>query len=435
MTDVKAGPPPSAIPPPDRSQLERLNTLYRIIDQAPAGVGLKARLASSARRLLGRVLSRQQEFNATVVEHINRNMALGLEAHHASVNAIEWMAGTIDGYRDARDEVERHLEALLARERRNDTAVRALAAQHEELRSALSVVQQAAHNLKREIEKVSAVNPKSQIPNPKSQTAPDPESRPSTSSGRPEPVEGRIPNPGDVASQFDDLDSHKYVGFEDQFRGSPDDIRRRVEDYLPVFENASDVLDVGCGRGEFLELLRDRGVRAQGIDINPAMVEVCRGKGLQVETGDALAYLGGLEDGSLGGLFAAQVVEHLEPRYLMRLLDAAFDKLRPGAPIVLETINPACWFAFFESYIRDLTHVRPVHPDTLKYLLVATGFQRVEIRYRAPYPETDKLQTLAYGSGALTSLDDMIETLNANVEKINRLLFTYLDYAAIGWRA
>jgi SAM-dependent methyltransferase len=410
MSDDKAGPQPSAIPPPDRSQLERLNALYRIIDQAPAGGGLRARLASSARRLLGRVLSRQQEFNAALVDHINRNVALGLEAHHSSVNTIEWMAGTIDGYRDARDEVERHLEALLARERRNDTAVRALAAQHEELRSALSVVQQAAHSLKRELEKGSV-----------------------RAAGTPTDPGSRIPDPG-VNSQFDDLDSHKYVGFEDQFRGSPDDIRRRVEEYLPVFADASDVLDIGCGRGEFLELLRDRGMTARGIDINPAMVDVCRGKGLQTETGDALAYLRGLPDASLGGLFAAQVVEHLEPRYLMRLLDAAFDKLRPGAPIVLETINPACWFAFFESYIRDLTHVRPVHPDTLKYLLIATGFQRVEIRYRAPYPEADKLQALPLGAGAPTSLNDMIETLNANVEKINRLLFTYLDYAAIGRR-
>jgi O-antigen chain-terminating methyltransferase len=244
----------------------------------------------------------------------------------------------------------------------------------------------------------------------------------------------RIPDPGGAGSQFADEDSHKYVGFEDQFRGSPDEIRRRVEEYLPIFEKTNGVLDVGCGRGEFLELLRDGGVTARGIDINPAMVEVCRGKGLQAETGDALAYLRELPDGSLGGLFAAQVVEHLEPRYLMRLLDAAFDKLRPGAPIVLETINPACWFAFFESYIRDLTHVRPVHPDTLKYLLVATGFQHVDISYRAPYPDADKLQTLAQGRGAATSLDDMIETLNANVEKINRLLFTYLDYAAIGVR-
>src|SRR5262245_38620248 len=195
MTGVKTGPQPSAIPPPDRSQLERLNTLYRIIDQAPAGAGLKARLASSARRLLGRVLSRQQEFNAVLVDHINRNMALGLEAHHSSVNTIEWMAGTIDGYKDARDEVERHLEALLARERRNDTAVRALAAQHEDLRSALSVIQQAAQNLKREVERLSRANPKSQIPNPESETK----------RGTPTNPGSRIPDPG-VNSQFDDLD-------------------------------------------------------------------------------------------------------------------------------------------------------------------------------------------------------------------------------------
>jgi SAM-dependent methyltransferase len=423
MTDDKAGPQPSAIPPPDRSQIERLNTLYRIIDRAPAGGGLKARLASGARRLLGRVLSRQQEFNAAIVDHINRNTAVGLEAHVASVHTIEWIEGSIEGHNDARDEIHRHLEALLARERRNDTAVRALASQHEELRAALNVVQQAAHGLKREIERLSAANPKSQVPIPKSQAEP----------GTPTGPGSRIPDPG-PNSQFDDLDSHKYVGFEDQFRGSPEDIRRRVEEYAPIFEKATDVLDVGCGRGEFLEMLRDRGVRTRGIDINAAMVEVCRGKGLDAETADALTYLRGLPDNSLGGLFAAQVVEHLEPRYLMRLLDAALDKLRPGAPIVLETINPACWFAFFESYVRDLTHVRPVHPDTLKYLLIATGFQHVDIRYRAPYPEADKLQALTLGGAAPTPLDDMIETLNANVEKINRLLFTYLDYAAIGRR-
>src|SRR6476620_5908969 len=410
MTDVKAGPQPAAIPPPDRSQLERLNTLYRIIERSPAGAGFKARLAAGARRLFGRVLSRQQEFNAVVVDHINRNMALGFQAHQASVNTIEWVESSIDGYKDARDEIQRHLEALLARERRNDTAVHALAAQHDELRAALNVIQQATHGLKRELEKVATG----------SRIQADPGSRP--------------PDPTPSASQFDDLDSHKYVGFEDQFRGSPDEIRRRVQDYLPIFEQASDVLDVGCGRGEFLELLRDGGVRVRGIDVNPAMVEVCRGKGLAVETADALAYLQALPDSSLGGLFAAQVVEHLEPRYLTRLLDAAFDKLRPGAPIVLETINPACWFAFFERYIRDRTHVRPVHPDTLKYLLIATGFQHVDIKYRAPYPPSEKLQPLARGSGAPTSFDDMIETLNANVEKINRLLFTYLDYAAIGRR-
>jgi O-antigen chain-terminating methyltransferase len=160
------------------------------------------------------------------------------------------------------------------------------------------------------------------------------------------------------------------------------------------------------------------------------MVDVCRQQGLDATEADALSYLRAQPDASLGGLFAAQVIEHLEPRYLTGLLDAAFDKLRPGAPIVLETINPACWFAFFESYIRDITHVRAIHPDTLQYLLVATGFQQVEIRYRAPYPEHEKLQPLTPEA----RLGDAVETLNANVEKINRLLFTWLDYAAIGRR-
>jgi len=415
MSDVREQP---TIPRPDQYQIERLNSLYKIIDDAPAAGGLKARLASRARRLLGRVLSRQQEFNAAVVDHLNRNFAVTAET-------INWIGTAVQRCESVTDQIERHLEALLARERRNDAAVAALAAQHEELRASLSVVQQAAHGLRRAIEQLES-NPESRIPNPKSH--PDPGSRPSTSSGRPEALEGWMPDPG-ANSQFDDLDSHKYVGFEDQFRGSREEIRKRVEQYLPIFANASDVLDVGCGRGEFLELLREQGIRARGIDVNAAMIEVCREKGLDAETADALAYLRGLPDASLGGLFAAQVVEHLEPRYLTQLLDAAYEKLRPGAPIVLETINPACWFAFFESYIRDLTHVRPVHPDTLKYLLIASGFQHVDITYRAPYPQSEKLQPVV-----APNLGDLVETLNANVEKINRLLFTYLDYAAIGIR-
>jgi O-antigen chain-terminating methyltransferase len=222
----------------------------------------------------------------------------------------------------------------------------------------------------------------------------------------------------------------KYVGFEDQFRGAPEAIRQRLADYVPIFAGASDVLDVGCGRGEFLALLREHNVTARGIDTNESMVQVCREKGLSAEAADALAFLRAAPAGSLGGLFAAQVVEHLEPAYLAALLDAAFHALRPGAAIVLETINPACWFAFFESYIRDITHVRPLHPDTLRFLLLATGFQRLEIQYRVPYPEHEKLQPIPVTAAPA----DSVETLNANVEKINRLLFTYLDYAAIGYR-
>jgi O-antigen chain-terminating methyltransferase len=126
----------------------------------------------------------------------------------------------------------------------------------------------------------------------------------------------------------------------------------------------------------------------------------------------------------------------------MQLLDTAFHKLRPGSRIILETINPSCWFAFFESYIRDVTHVRPLHPDTLKYLLLASGFQGVEVRFRAPYPEHEKLQRVPDPSedkppsiGPPGWDVEVAQAVNANVEKVNRLLFTYLDYAAIGQRA
>jgi O-antigen chain-terminating methyltransferase len=172
------------------------------------------------------------------------------------------------------------------------------------------------------------------------------------------------------------------------------------------------------------------------------MAAICRARGLEATSGEALAYLESLPDESIGGLFSAQVVEHLEPHYLMRLLDAAYHKMRPGSKIVLETINPACWYAFFSSYIRDPTHVRPLHPETLRYLLVASGFQRTELIYSAPFPEDSKLQPVRVrtqeGEDTNQDVDDPLQRVavvfNENVTRLNELLFTYLDYAAIGER-
>jgi len=127
------------------------------------------------------------------------------------------------------------------------------------------------------------------------------------------------------------------------------------------------------------------------------------------------------------------VVEHLEPGYLMALIETAFHKLRPGGLIVLETINAACWLAFFESYIRDLTHVRPIHPDTLQYLLRASGFRDVRIEFRAPEADADRLEEVApLPADAPAGLPAVADVINANVARLNARLFTYLDYAAIG---
>ena len=362
--------------------IERLNTSWRVAPEAPASPTFKHRLAHLVRGMVARLLRPQETFNATLVEYVN-----------TSVRPLEV----------AIDDVRRFHEALSARERRVEAAMAAMRAEHDELRSSVGVLQQATHQLSKELARRSdSVAPAGSIAE---QTSP--------------PVPGAS-----------DALSHKYVGFEDAFRGSPEQIRVRLADYVSMFAGASDVLDIGCGRGEFLALLHEQGVTGRGIDLNDAMVEVCREKGLHATKADALSYLRGLPDGALGGLFAAQVVEHLEPAYLTTLLETAFDKLRPAAPIVLETINPACWFAFFESYIRDITHVRPLHPDTLKFLLIASGFNRIDIRYRVPYPEHEKLQPIAVGG----ALGDSADTINANTTKLNQLLFTYLDYAAVAHR-
>jgi O-antigen chain-terminating methyltransferase len=192
------------------------------------------------------------------------------------------------------------------------------------------------------------------------------------------------------------------------------------------------VLDVGCGRGEFLDLLKARGMSGRGLDLNHEMVEVCRARGLDVAEADVVSYLESQDDGALGGLFAAQVVEHLQPAYLLRFLDLAFHKLRPGAPIVLETLNPTCWTAFFDSFIRDITHVWPLHPETLRYLVLASGFSGARIEYRSPVAPQDRLQIVAADPASAAA--DFAETFNANVEKLNARMFTFLDYAIVGRR-
>jgi len=378
-----------------RELVERLNRDWLFGGAAPASGSLKHRGLYRIRRFLARLMGTQEHFNSSVVQF---------------VNTLNHAAGPVLG---ALDDVERHREALAARERRVETEIARVREEHEELRTSLGVLRQSNHDLSREVERLRAGAGAAQA-------APRASGPGATPAGAPAaPADSPL-----VALR------HKYVGFEDQFRGTPDEIRARLVPYAELFAGASNVLDVGCGRGEFLALLAERGIAARGIDVNESMVEVCRQKGLAASREDALAYLRAQPSGSLGGLLAAQVVEHLDPGYLTNLLDASWAALRPGSVVVLETINPACWFAFFESYIRDITHVRPLHPETLKYLLLASGFENVEIRYRSPYPEHEKLQQMA-GAG----LNDSADVFNANVEKVNRLLFTHLDYAAIARRA
>ena len=235
------------------------------------------------------------------------------------------------------------------------------------------------------------------------------------------------------------VDSTTYVGFEDRFRGARADIARRVADYIPLLASASDVVDIGCGRGELLDLLKSHGVSARGVDANAAMVALGRARGLAVEQGDALGFLQRQADGSIGGLTAIQVVEHFEPGYLARFLETAFHKMRPGAPLILETINPACWMAFFETYIRDLTHQRPLHPDTLKYLVEASGFKHADVQFRQEVTEGDRLDRVAVACSGMPEapsamLAEIAAAVNAHADKLNARLFSSMDYVVVARR-
>src|SRR6476659_9402236 len=213
--------------------------------------------------------------------------------------------------------------------------------------------------------------------------------------------------PSTVAAQPAAAAVPDYFAFEARMRGSTADVRERQRPYVDDFRDAAPVLDVGCGRGEFLSLLRDAGVEARGVDADADMVAYARGEGLEVEQADALAYLEAQEDGSLGGIFAAQLVEHLPPAALLRLLELSARALRPGGVLVAETINPLSPLAL-RSYFADLTHAQPLVPETLALLAKQAGFPEVETRYLNAPRHADDVD-----------------------ERIREVLFAPLDYAIV----
>ena len=200
----------------------------------------------------------------------------------------------------------------------------------------------------------------------------------------------------------------------------------QIAEYLSFFKKGQKVVDLGCGRGEFLDLMKSKWIDAEGIDSNEQMVSICKDKGLACRKGDILEQLAVYEDGSLGGIFSSQVVEHLPPAYLKRMLEVAYVKLESSAPIVLETINPTSVFALVQIYHLDISHKQPIHPQALKYLLESSGFEDVQIQYSAPLEE-EMLKTLP---GA----DEQTTLLNQNIDSLNKLLYAPPNYAAIGYK-
>ncbi len=216
----------------------------------------------------------------------------------------------------------------------------------------------------------------------------------------------------------------QYADFEQRFRGSREQIETRLQKYLPVFSGRKEILDIGCGRGEFLELLAASGHKGLGIDLSASMLEIAAEKGLECCQADALLFLKNRPAGSLDGIFSSQVIEHFQPEYLRRVISESFRVLRPGSPLLLETINPLSLFALSRIYFLDPTHQQPLHPEYMRYLLASSGFSAVEIIFTAE-PENEKLRAIAANNPLALPFND-------NVDRLNQLLFSACEYAVKG---
>lgn len=172
-------------------------------------------------------------------------------------------------------------------------------------------------------------------------------------------------------------------GFEDVFRGSEATIRQRQAIYPEMLGSPGWVLDLGCGRGEFLDVLREHGIRGLGVELSQHLVDLCVAKGHDAVHGDAIEHLEGLEDESVPAIFAAQVVEHLPADVLRTLLELVQAKLEPGGTAVFETVNPHTPTAL-KAFWTDPTHHHPLYPEVLIALCRFAGFSSGRVVFPQP---------------------------------------------------
>jgi 2-polyprenyl-3-methyl-5-hydroxy-6-metoxy-1,4-benzoquinol methylase len=220
-------------------------------------------------------------------------------------------------------------------------------------------------------------------------------------------VAGNIPPP--------ELANIDWLKFAEKFRGSEEAVRQRQQMYADRFREHAPVLDIGCGRGEMLEVFRSAGLAARGIDLNDDSIALCRSKGLDAEKADLFAYLNSLADASLGGVVACQVVEHLPPERLPEMIRLLREKLRPGALLAFETPNPECLAIVATHFYIDPTHRHPIPPPLLSFYLEEAGFGRIDVQRLFPAVE------------AMPSLAELPEAFRMD-------FFGSLDYAVFATR-
>jgi O-antigen chain-terminating methyltransferase len=204
-----------------------------------------------------------------------------------------------------------------------------------------------------------------------------------------------------------------YGRFAERFRGTEEYVKAGQDFYLPYFRDCRNVLDIGCGRGEFLEMMRSAEVPAKGIDLGEESVALCRHKGLDAEVADLFVYLENLPEASLDGIFCSQVVEHLTPERLPEMVRLCASRLQRNGVIAIETPNPECLAIFATHFYLDPTHQRPVPHPLLAFYLEEFGVGNIEVRKLAPAAES-------------------MPSVKSLPEDFREAFFGGLDYAILG---
>lgn len=239
-------------------------------------------------------------------------------------------------------------------------------------------------------------------------------------------------DPYDLTAFFHEAPFDKRMQSIDRSRGAFDDIRERQASYLDLLRDLpGPVLDVGCGRGEMLDLLAEHEIEAWGAEPDPTMAWLVNHRGLKVRQTDMYTAMRETEGGALGGIFAAQVVEHLFPAELLEFLRLARTKLAPGGRIVLETLNPASLGVLAKSYFRDLDHKQPIHPETMRDLLVLAGFEDVEMVLISPCRDDEKTPAMPPAETCGLS-EEARDAIQSRIEAIDELLHGAQDYYVTG---
>jgi O-antigen chain-terminating methyltransferase len=218
-----------------------------------------------------------------------------------------------------------------------------------------------------------------------------------------------------------------YLAFENAFRGTRAEINQRLRVYLPFLaavdsEKQRDfpVLDLGCGRGEWLELLTAAGFpKPRGVDLNASMVEQCTLRGLDAIRADALEHLRSADDDSYAAITSYHLIEHLPFRALLEFVRQILRVLRPGGVTILETPNPRNILVGASDFFRDMTHNHPIHPDTIRFTLETSGFAEVRCYF---------LRDAADGRAAIPQEDFVFSDLQSYVD-VPR------DYAVVARKA